>query len=60
LRLGRIDDEGDQVTVAELEPNRVPELVAAVVAKGGRAYEVAPRHETLEDRCVQLLEEEEK
>jgi len=57
---GRIDDEGDQLTFAKLEPNRVPELVAAIVAKGGRVYEVAPRHETLEDRFLQLLEEEEK
>ena len=57
---GRIDDEGDQLTFAKLEPNRVPELVAVIVAKGGRVYEVAPRHETLEDRFLQLLEEEEK
>src|SRR5438270_552121 len=57
---GRIDDEGDQLTFAKLEPNRVPELVAAIVAKGGRVYEVAPRHEPLEDRFLQLLEEEEK
>ena len=56
---GRIDDEGDQLTFAGLEPERVPELVASIVAKGGRVYEVAPRHETLEDRFLQLLEDEE-
>ncbi len=57
---GRIDDEGDQLTFAKLDPDRVPELVAAIVAKGGRVYEVAPRHETLEDRFLQLLDDEEE
>jgi hypothetical protein len=38
----------------------VPELVAAIVRMGGRVYEVAPRHQTLEDRFLQLLEEEGK
>jgi hypothetical protein len=37
--------------------DRVPELVAAIVALGGRVYEVAPRHQTLEDRFLELLEE---
>jgi hypothetical protein len=27
---------------------------------GGRVHEVAPRHQTLEDRFLQLLEDEEK
>src|SRR5437868_5983223 len=57
---GRIDDEGDQLTFSSLHPDRVPELVAAIVGLGGQVYEVAPRHETLEDRFLQLLEEEEK
>ena len=34
--------------------------MAAIVALGGRIYEVAPRHQTLEDRFLQLLEAEEK
>src|SRR5438067_1310400 len=38
----------------------VPELVATIVSMGGRVYEVAPRHQTLEDRFLQLLEDEEK
>jgi len=60
LSYGRIDDEGDQLTFASLDPERVPELVAEIVAMGGRVYEVAPRHQTLEDRFLQLLEDEEK
>ncbi|HKW72167.1 MAG TPA: ABC transporter ATP-binding protein [Candidatus Dormibacteraeota bacterium] len=57
---GHIDDEGDQMTFANLDPDRVPELVAAIVGMGGRVYEVAPRHQTLEDRFLQLLEDEEE
>jgi ABC-2 type transport system ATP-binding protein len=57
---GRIDDEGEQLTFAGLDPERVPQLVAAIVSLGGRVYEVAPRHQTLEDRFLQLLEDEEK
>jgi ABC-2 type transport system ATP-binding protein len=57
---GRIDDEGDQMTFNNLAPDRVPELVSAIVELGGRVYEVAPRHQTLEDRFLQLLEDEEK
>jgi ABC-2 type transport system ATP-binding protein len=56
---GQMDDEGDQLTFANLNVERVPELVAAIVELGGRVYEVAPRHQTLEDRFLQLLEEEE-
>ncbi len=58
-QFGRIDDEGDQLTFANLDPERVPDLVASIVAMGGRVYEVAPRHQTLEDRFLQLLEDEE-
>ena len=57
---GRIDDEGDQMTFTNLKPDRVPELVSALVGMGGEVYEVAPRHQTLEDRFLQLLDEEEK
>ncbi len=57
---GRIDDEDEQLTFKNLDPNRVPELVSAIVGMGGRVYEVAPRHETLEDRFLQLLADEEK
>ena len=57
---GRIDDEGEQMTFANLDPDRVPELVASIVSMGGRVHEVAPRHQTLEDRFLQLLEDEER
>ena len=57
---GRIDDEGEQMTFANLDADRVPELVASIVSMGGRVYEVAPRHQTLEDRFLQLLDDEDK
>jgi ABC-2 type transport system ATP-binding protein len=60
MRFGRIDDEGDQLTFSNLDADRVPELVSEIVQMGGRVYEVSPRHQTLEDRFLQLLEDEEK
>ena len=57
---GRLDDEGDQLTFTNLNTERVPDLVAAIVALGGRVYEVAPRHQTLEDRFLQLIQDEEE
>jgi hypothetical protein len=56
---GRLDDEGDQLTFTNLNTERVPDLVAAIVALGGRVYEVAPRQQTLEDRFLQLIQDEE-
>jgi ABC-2 type transport system ATP-binding protein len=55
---GQIDEEGDQLTFTKLNAERVPDLVAAIVALGGKVHEVVPRHQTLEDRFLQLLEEE--
>ncbi len=55
---GPLDDEGEQLTFTKLDVKRVPELVSAIVALGGRIYEVAPRHQTLEDRFLQLLHED--
>ncbi len=55
---GPIDDEGEKLTFTKLDVDRVPELVAAIVGLGGRVYEVVPRHQTLEDRFLQLLHED--
>jgi ABC-2 type transport system ATP-binding protein len=55
---GAIDDEGDQLTFTNLEASRVPDLVSAIVAMGGRVYEVTPRQQTLEDRFLELLGED--
>jgi ABC-2 type transport system ATP-binding protein len=57
-RFGHLDDEGEHLTFTNLDESRVPELVEAIVGMGGRVYEVAPRHQTLEDRFLQLLRED--
>ena len=57
---GTVEEEGDQLTFTRLDAGRVPDLVAQLVAMGGRVYEVTPRHQTLEDRFLQLLDEEEE
>ena len=33
----------------------VPDLVSEIVALGGRVYAVEPRHQSLEDRFMELL-----
>jgi ABC-2 type transport system ATP-binding protein len=57
---GSLEDEGEWLTFRGLNPDRVPELVSAIVRQGGRVYAVEPRHETLEDRFLQLLKEQDQ
>ena len=52
---GRADDDGEWIVFRGMETERVPDVVAEVVRRGGRVYAVEPRHETLEDRFLQLL-----
>jgi ABC-2 type transport system ATP-binding protein len=56
---GTLEDEGEWLTFRGLHPDRVPQLVSELVRQGGRVYAVEPRHETLEDRFLQLLKEQE-
>jgi ABC-2 type transport system ATP-binding protein len=55
---GSLEDEGEWLTFCGLAPERVPDLVGDIVRQGGRVYAVEPRHETLEDRFLQLLKEQ--
>jgi ABC-2 type transport system ATP-binding protein len=55
---GKLEDEGEWLTFRGLHPDRVPQLVSEIVRQGGRVYAVEPRHETLEDRFLQLLKEQ--
>ena len=57
-KFGNPEDEGEWLTFRGLSPDRVPELVDEIVRQGGRVYAVEPRHETLEDRFLQLLKEQ--
>jgi len=72
LRLGGVDakvraalarhgsgDEADGwISVRGVSSDAVPQLVADVVAAGGRVYAVEPVRQTLEDRFLSLLREE--
>jgi len=49
-----LDDEG-WLTVSAIDPSRVPDLIAAIVAAGGRIYAVDPGQQTLEERFLQLI-----
>jgi hypothetical protein len=46
--------------VEGLDEARVPDLVAALVAAGARVYAVEPRHQSLEERFMQLLGQPER
>ena len=53
---GAVDDEGEWLIVRGITPDAVPALVDALVGAGARVYAVEPRHESLEDRFLSLLE----
>jgi ABC-2 type transport system ATP-binding protein len=57
---GNLEDEGQWLTFRGLSQERVPDLVKEIVRQGGRVYAVEPRHETLEDRFLQLLKEQDQ
>jgi ABC-2 type transport system ATP-binding protein len=51
------DDPGGWVLVEGVVEAQVPDLVNAVVAAGARVYAVEPRHQSLEERFLELLGE---
>ena len=53
---GELQSEGEWIVVRGISMDRVPDLVRSIVERGGRVYAVEPRHETLEDRFLSLLE----
>ena len=53
---GELQIEGEWIIVRGVVAERVPDLVRAIVDQGGRVYAVEPRHESLEDRFLSLLE----
>jgi ABC-2 type transport system ATP-binding protein len=57
-KYGTLEDEGEWLTFRGMSQEHVPELVNEIVRHGGRVYAVEPRHETLEDRFLQLLKEQ--
>jgi ABC-2 type transport system ATP-binding protein len=54
---GRWAVDGDWLLVEDVAAGQVPELVAAIVARGGRVEAVIPQRQSLEERFLELLEE---
>jgi ABC-2 type transport system ATP-binding protein len=52
---GDVSRDGEWMTVAGIQPDQVPALVAAVVHAGGRIGAVIPEHQSLEERFLELL-----
>ncbi len=56
-RFGTWREQGEWVVAEGVEPARVPDLVDAIVARGGRVRAVIPEHQSLEARFLELLGE---
>lgn len=52
---GSVERQGEWYTIRGVTEGAVPDLVAAIVAHGGRVFAVEPTQQTLEDRFLQLL-----
>ena len=54
-RFGELHQDGEWISVEGMALEGVPDLVSEIVALGGRVYAVEPRHQSLEDRFMELL-----
>jgi ABC-2 type transport system ATP-binding protein len=54
-RFGPVRVDGEWLTIQPLPADEVPDVVAAIVAAGGRVHEVDVGRSSLEDRFLQLL-----
>jgi ABC-2 type transport system ATP-binding protein len=54
-RFGEVEVAGDWLSVTGISLEAVPDLVAQLVALGARVHAVEPRHQSLEERFMQLL-----
>jgi ABC-2 type transport system ATP-binding protein len=55
---GRWSAEGDWLRAEDLADGQVPDLVAAIVVRGGRVEAVVPEQQSLESTFLELLEEQ--
>jgi ABC-2 type transport system ATP-binding protein len=56
-RFGPLTDEGDWLAIRPIAAARIPDLVAAIVAAGGRVHVVQPGRASLEERFLGLVGE---
>ncbi len=54
-RFGPVAREGDWLTIRPLDPAHIPDVVAAVVAAGGRVHAVDPARRSLEDAFLDVV-----
>jgi hypothetical protein len=52
---GSIEVEGEWLTIRPLDRARIPDVVAAIVAAGGRIHAVEPGRGSLEARFLELV-----
>jgi ABC-2 type transport system ATP-binding protein len=52
---GPLTRDGDWVTIRPIDPERVPDVVEAIVAGGGRIHAVDPARTSLEERFLALF-----
>jgi ABC-2 type transport system ATP-binding protein len=55
---GQVGVDDDWLVVGPVDPDRVPEIVAAVVAAGGRVHAVDPGRRSLEDLFLDLVRDD--
>jgi ABC-2 type transport system ATP-binding protein len=53
--IGPVEDDGSWLTFRPLPPDRIPDVVAAIVAAGGRVHAVEPGRGSLEARFLELV-----
>jgi hypothetical protein len=52
---GPLTRDGEWVTIRPIDPERVPDVVEAIVAGGGRIHAVDPARTSLEERFLALF-----
>jgi ABC-2 type transport system ATP-binding protein len=57
VRFGPLTDDGEWLSISPIAPERIPEVVAAIVTAGGRVHAVQPGRASLEDRFLGLVNE---
>jgi ABC-2 type transport system ATP-binding protein len=54
-RWGEVSAEGEWITVRGVDSEVVADIVAELVARGGRVHAVEPQRQSLEDRFLEVL-----
>lgn len=54
-RFGPVSNDGDWLSIRPLDAARIPDVVAAIVATGGRVHAVEPGRGSLEARFLELV-----